>query len=186
MTEPLDVQIRKISRRLNQIAAQDVPRATSSALNKVAKKIRTRVVRGVAKSEKLPNKVINKKVFIRRSTVRTQRAVMTVYRGDVSVIRLIRSATIQRRMGTGTNRQGITVRGRKFPGAFINTTRKGAVHAFKRKGAARNPIGVVKIPINKAVDRVAPKVAERVHRSDFLTETRRELTFRLQRRLGSI
>lgn len=182
--EPIEVQVARLSKKLLAISAKDVPASTSSALTKTARKVKTRVVRGVAKSEKLPNKVISKKVFTRPSTVRTQKSRITIYQKDVSVVSLLSRATISKKMGTGTNRRGVTVRGRNFPGAFINPGSGGKVQVFSRLGRKRKPLRAEKITISDSINRIAPVVTRRVYQKEFLPEVKRELKFRLDRKLA--
>jgi len=178
----MEVQVAKLSKKLVAIAAKDVAASTSSALTKIARKVKTRIVRGVAKSENLPNKVINKKIFVKGSTITKQKSKLTIYRDDISVVSLLSRTTIANKMGTGTNRRGVTVRGRQFQGAFIQRA-LGATQVFRREGRLRNPIEKVTIPIDDAVDRIAPVVTRRIYQKDFLPEVKRELTFRLNKRL---
>lgn len=178
----LEVQVARLSKKLLAISARDVPASTSSALTKIARKVRTRIVRGVSKAERLPAKVVRKKVYTKPSTLKSQKSIITVYRDDISVVSLLTPATIAKKMGTGTNRKGVTVRGRTFQGAFIQTASR-AVQVFKRDGRAKYPIDKQTIPIDEAVDKIAPRVTRRVYQKEFLPEVKRELKFRLDKRL---
>tara|TARA_R100000951_G_C2633845_1_gene178603 strand:- start:472 stop:1032 length:561 start_codon:yes stop_codon:yes gene_type:complete len=181
--EPMEVQVARLSKKLLKISAKDVPASTSSALTKTARKVKTRLVSGVARSERLPAKVVRKKVYVKGSTIKKQKSKITVYRDDVSVASLLTKATISKKMGTGTNRRGVTVRGRNFPGAFIQRA-FGSTQVFAREGRARNPIEKQVVVIKDAVDKIAPIVTRRVYQKEFLPEVKRELKFRLERTLA--
>lgn len=186
MADSIERQIYVLTQRLKKVAEKDVPLAASSALNKAAKRIDTRVVRGVAKSENIPNKLVRKKVFIRRSRPATQKARVRIYRTDISVISLISKGTVEAKMGTGTSKAGVTARGRRYPGAFINRQSGRSPQVFKRDSSTRYPIRAIKIPIRKTVERITPVVAGRVMRNNYPEIYRQELNFRLSKRLGRI
>lgn len=186
MADSLERQVFKLTQRLKKIAEQDVAQAASSALNKSAKRVETRIVSGVAKAENIPNKHIRKRVYIRKSSLRTQKAIVKLYRGDVPVISLLSKGVIANKMGTGTSRTGVTARGRKFPGAFIQTPGSGSPQVFRRQSAARYPLEAIKIPISKTINAIALPIAQRVMANDYQEIYRQELNYRLQKRLGKL
>lgn len=172
MPESLDKQAARLAKKLRAIGRQEVPRAGSAALNKSAKRIKTRVVRGVSKETKVVQKHIRKKVFIKRSTPRTQKAEFRVYRRDIAAIGL----------NPRTSRKGVRVAGKLHSGAFINTLRKtGQRHVLKRKGVKRYPVEIIKIPISESVDKISRKVAVRVMRQDYPKLLQHELVYRLDK-----
>ncbi|WP_086932200.1 phage tail protein [Agarilytica rhodophyticola] len=185
MNNRLQRDIDARTRRLNQLARNQVPRAMSSALNKSVKRLQTQVVRSVSKSKKLPAKVVRKKTFISRATPRKTRARLYSYPRKVAVISLLKTATILKNVRRGTNRKGVRAAGRQFDGAFINVHRKsGKFQVFKREGKKRYPIDVVGIEIKDRFSRAQDILSKRIMKRDYPRLLSQELNFRIERANG--
>lgn len=180
MADSLEKQIKKLEGKLKKISKIEIPRAGSSAINKTLAKAKTRVIRGVSKSLKLPQKPIRKRVFVGRSSVKTQKGRLAHYRSAVPVVSLLTPGQIAKAPPRGTNRKGVKAAGRQFDGAFVNRVKNG-FQVMQRKGQARYPITVLKIPIQKVVDDVTPKVVARVAKSEMPRIYKQDLKFRLQK-----
>lgn len=129
--------------------------------------------------------LIRKRVYQRKSTVRTQRARITAYRGGVPYAALRARQT----------KAGVRAGKRLLQGAFIAPVQKpkgGRKNlVFRRNGAKRrtikgNYIGQKRQPIkeqflaiNDRVDEITPKVAARVMKSDLAIILARDLKYRL-------
>jgi hypothetical protein len=182
LADNLDQQIKSLIKKLNTIGTRDVPLANASALNKVSALGRTRVVRGISKQEKIPQKAVRRRAVIRRASRREQVARIIFYTRDVSVASFMRAATLQNAAPRGTNKKGVRAAGRQFNHAFVNKTKKGQYQVFRRVGKSRTPLEVVKIPIRKAAEKVVPVVTRRVMASDYRRLLLHELNWRLTRR----
>ena len=88
----VDAQIRLLEGKLSAIKSIEVPSASSSTLNKVSSRIKSRVVKGVSKETKIKAKIIRNRVYISRSTVKKQRAKLNVYIRDVAAISLVKKS----------------------------------------------------------------------------------------------
>lgn len=181
MAEDMAKQIRRLERKLQRYRTVEVARASSSAINRVTKMVRTEVVRKVSKGEKLPAKAVRRKTFIKRSTAKSQRATFTAYTTDVSVAGLMRPSTLKSKAGRGTSRKGVRAAGRTFPGAFINPGANGRLMVYQRKGKARHPIQVVKISIREPVRRAVPSISQRLMRTDYRRLYANDLKFRVSK-----
>lgn len=185
MADSLARQVAVLTKKLKAVSEQDVKRAANTALNKSAKRINTRVASAVAKAEKIPVKLIKQKSFVRPSKISTGSAVYKIYRTSIPVVSLLSKGVIQKRMGTGTNKTGVTARGRKFKSAFINRSAGKAPQVYQRQGVARYPLITQKINIKDSIDRIAPQVARSIMKNDYQDILRQELNYRLQKRLGN-
>ncbi len=182
MAEDLRKQVKRLEIKLIKIGKNEVPKAASSALNSVAKKSRTRIASVVAKSKKIKVGLVRKKIFIRRSNPKSQRALITAYAQDIPAVSVLTSRTLLAKARRGTNRKGVRVAGKQIDGAFINVVRRsGRFHVLKRSGKSRYPIDVVKIPIANTVKRHSSKIVRAVHSRDFRRIYARELNFRLNK-----
>ncbi|MEJ2445142.1 MAG: phage tail protein [Exilibacterium sp.] len=178
--QTLDSQIDRLNRYLKSLHHKAVPAAYASAMNKSLARIRTRLVRGVSKREKIPAKHIRKRVFIRRATARTLRGRLSIYVEDIPVISLLRDQTPT----TGRKRR-IRAAGRVYHNAFIRRPQKskgrGKPHVFQRQSTARYPIAIQKIAIDKPVKAVTPVVIRRVMRHVHPRLLRHELRYRIDK-----
>ncbi len=176
----IENDIKRLAKKLNKISTVEVPRAAARALNRSATTVRKLTVQDVSRGLKLPAKEIRKRAFFSRANAKKQRAKITAYARDVSVISLLRGPTIDRFMGTGTNRKGVRARGRQFDAAFINQYR-GRAQVFRRLSNKSHPIEVVKIPINNPLARSLKLRSRRVMQTDFRRIFKNELQFRLKK-----
>jgi hypothetical protein len=176
------MQIKALEKKLKAIAQKEIPIAVSTALNKVAKPLTGSVAKKVATDENLPVGVVRKRVVHHRATVnRTVTYIKSFARG-INAARLISNSTLIKRMGTGTNKRGVTVRGRQFTGAFINRVqRNGNVFVMQRRGRERYPVDVIRIPIDEALLRVQLPMAQDRFRTTFEKFYVHELDYRLKK-----
>ena len=182
MGQSLDQQIRLLQKKLNKVSDIEVPRANAKALNNSARRIQTRVVIGVSKQEKIKQKHIRKRVFIKRATARKQIARFRVYRRDMTAFSLLNKNVAIKHAPRGTNRRGVRAAGRQFDHAFINRIRRNQRYqVFRRLGKPRMPIEVITISIAKTVDSVTARVSHRVMKNDYQGLVKHELQFRLKK-----
>ena len=123
----------------------------------------------------MPQKHIRKRFVINRSKPSKPRSKIIAYEQGVSV------ASIARTPASGKRGRAA---GKLYGSAFFNSAPQGGVLAYQRKGRARNPIEVVKVDIKDSVDRVLPKVSQRVMSKEFPLLVRRELIYRINKRVS--
>ena len=182
MADKMAQQIMRRAKKLRAIASIEVPRAAAKALNDTIKIVRTQVVRGVAKKAKIPNKHIRKKVFISRATARNQRSKLHAYAQPVSAVSVMRSATLIKNVRRGTNRRGVRVAGRQFNRAFINVHgASGRFQVYRRKGAEKYPLEVIKIPIQQAAEAEIKKYGGKAMQKNLRKKLLHELRFRTKK-----
>lgn len=170
--------IKKLSKTLYKISEVEGPRAVSSALNKTGAKIRTRVIRDVAKEAKVPQKIIRKKAYFNRSTAKKQRATLSLYRSGVPLISIAGGKNAIQSPAPGW----ISVKGFFVERGFVNRVRRtGKRQIFQRKGKSRHPIDVVKINIYPMVDKYTPIHTERLMRGEFPTLLKKDLQYRISK-----
>jgi hypothetical protein len=183
--------VAEFQRKLKRIGGTEMRRAASSALNKTGALARTRIIKGVASTEKVPVGQVRKRVYLARSTAKTLKIVQIGYARPISLVTLIRSPSPdqgQRRKRT------LKVNKKSYPNAFVRTGSNGKTHVFERngkrgrKGKGRwakyknlEKIDKVGIEIQKTVENVLPKVQIRVYNSEFHRLFAHEYNFRLSR-----
>lgn len=183
MAESLAMQIKRLEKKLKAIAEKEVPRAVVTALNKVTKPLANSIAKDVAAQAKLPAKLVRKQVVFNKATFNRRASYIKSFTRGINVIRLLPQSSIEKNMGTGTNRTGVTVRGHSFKGAFINRTRRsGNAFVFERRFKnQRYPIDVKRIPIDEALLKTQPRMARDKFRDQFNKYYAHELQFRLSK-----
>ncbi len=182
-------QIQQLEHKLNQIAKIEVPKASSSALNKVSAKIKTRVISGVSKQTKVQAKLIRKRVYIKRSIVRTQKARISVYAKDISAISLLKNTKLGplKRQIAGKRIKGVWIadgsknKGKYNKGHGFSQTSLKHKQVLKRTTKGRYPVEVVKIPIFKVAENVSKKVINRMFFPEFQRLYANDLRYRLSK-----
>ena len=168
----IEKDVKRYAARLNSYKNRDVRQAAATALNKTAAKAKTRTIRGVSKSAKLPAKMIRPKVYITKAKVGRIRAALKVYRDDA----ILSSKYLKLKQSARKKKGGGVRVGKRFiKGAFIVKDK----FVFKRKGAARLPIEIQRVPLSKIMDSVAITASKRVIKRDFKRLMLHELKFRL-------
>ena len=166
----LEKDIEQLTKKLISVSSVQVPRATSAAINKTTAKAKTRIIRGVAKKKNLPQKIIRKKLFVKRSTAKKQRSRLTSYRNAVSVMSL----------KAKQNKKGVRAQGgRLYAGAFIAKGAGGNLRVFKRESGSRYPIKHQVVTIKNTVDSIMPTVIKRVVKQDYERLLKHELDYRI-------
>lgn len=183
VADPLKKQIQQLERKLKAIAEKEVPRAAVTALNKTARPVVGAVAKAVAQKEKLPASIVRKRVVFRKATFNARSAFVKSFTRGINAIRLLSDATIAKRMGTGTNKMGVTVRGRQLPGAFINRVRRnGNAFVFERRFKnKRYPLDVKRIPIDEALLALQLPIARGRFNDNFHKFYLHELQYRLSK-----
>lgn len=183
--------INKFQNKLKRIGGIEMRRAASSALNKTGSLARTRIIKGVASSVKVPVSQVRKRVYLSRSNVRTLKIVQIGYAKPISLVALIRNPSPD----TGRRRRrALRVNKKTYPEAFIRTGKNGKVHVFERNGKKGRQgkgrwakyknldrIDKVGIEIQPTVEKVLPKVQRRVYQSDFRRIFAHEYNYRLSK-----
>ncbi len=175
MANDIQSQVRDVNRNLRK-TKQLIRAGASSALNKVAVRSKSRVVKLVSSDVKVQQKHVRKRVYIKRSNSKSLTAKLTTYRRDIPVISL---GPAQTRLTK--NKSTLKVGSKSYPGAFINRTRFGSWQVMKRKTKKRYPLEVLKIPISKSVDRHASKTVRRQMIKEYPRISQHEIDFRLKK-----
>jgi len=168
----IDKDIKRYASRLSSYKNRDVRQAAATALSKTTAKAKTRSIRGIAKSTKLPVNIIRRKIYVKRAKVSRLRAALKAYRTPVSLMRLRPKQTSRRRRNGGVRAGKHFVRG-----AFIVNGKQ----VFKRIGKGRLPIEVQRIKIEKVVEEVSITVCKRVMKQEFKRIMLHELKYRLSK-----
>ena len=191
MADNFNAQLRAVNRRLKQ-STHPVKAGASSALNKTASRIKSRVVKAVSGDVRVTQKHIRKRVYIRKSTAKTMMAKVTAYRRDIPVISMGIANTRLTRKGSV-----VRIDGKSYAGAFIadgsagygryirgrgyqNTTLK-SFQVLRRTGNSRYPIEVVKVIISPSVDRHTPKIAREQMQTEYPRIAQHEIDYRMQK-----
>lgn len=182
MNQPMQQQVKRLERRLKLYAEKEVPRATARVLNRGTKAVASKVTKTVAAEVKVKSSILKKQVFSGRATRGSLRSYVKSYLRPISAARLISASRLQKAAPRGTNRKGVRVAGLQFDHAFIN--KGGKSNQYKvlvRKGAARYPLRMVTIAIDRSVNAHQLPISERFMRDDFVRQYKRELEFRLSK-----
>lgn len=176
-------QIKQLEKKLKQYSEKEVPRAVVVALNKVTKPLVGIIAKGVSEKEKVPAKLIRKQVVFNKATFNRRSTYIKSFARGINAIRLLSPASIQRNMGRGTSKAGVTVKGRLFAGAFINRTRRsGNAFVFDRRfNNKRNPIDVKRISIDEALLEIQPRMARDRFAEKFNSFYVHELQYRISK-----
>lgn len=170
MASAIDASIKSLERKLDKIGRVETDRAYSSAVNKISTRVRSQVTKAVAGDVNLTQKVVRRKIFIRRSRARTGKAAIYFYTRPINAISTNYRIT----------RKGYKVAGRVYPRTFF-ARGKGPTHQiFQRQGIARYPIEPVKIEIQDSVNRFAVPITDRLMKTDFPDILKREFNARIR------
>lgn len=170
MTNDLDLAVKRLEKKLSKISKVETDRAYSAAVNKVAARIKTRVVRAVAGDTKIAQKVVRRRIYLRRSRAKTGKAVITFYGKPVNAIDTNYSLL----------KRGYKVAGTLYPRTFFAKGKGPRHQIFQRKGAARYPIAPVRIPISDEVERYAVPITAQLMKTEFPDLLRHELGVRIR------
>jgi len=205
MGRAFDQEVARLDAALAGIARQDVPRGVASALNKTGGVVKTRTIRGVAKKERIQQKLIRRQVYVKRATAKRQVATVRAYTRGINMIHLKprdsgRGGWSKRR-GKGVRARG----GHHFPEAFIAKGKNGKPQVFERTGkitrrqktaagfrrhgagaagggAKYHHVDVIRLPIRRAIESIAPVAAAREMKSNFEKRLAHEIDWRLKKR----
>ncbi len=183
MADSMAMQIKRLEKKLKAIAEKEIPKAVTVALNKVAKPLTGTVAKAVAQKENLPVKLLRPRVIHHKATFNRSVTYIKSFARGINAVRLLTNASIEKNMGRGTGKRGVTVRGRQMPGAFINRVRRnGNVFIFERRYPTRRyPIDVKRIPIDEALLSVQLPLARDRFKATFEKFYVHELNYRLSK-----
>lgn len=200
MTDSLDRDIKKLARKLSDISKSAIPKADAAALKKTAARIKTRVVKDVARETQIQQKHIRKRVYSRvKITKDFRQGTITAYRRDIPAISLgvatslVKSVKGQRLISqSGRDRKGrftkrefagntsIKVGKNTYQNAFINQTR-GSWQIMRRLTSKAYPIEIIKVKIAPAVDRCLPGYSREMMKGKYPDLLKHELEWRLKK-----
>lgn len=167
----LQDDVARLNRKLNEIGRQKVPRASVTAINKVARKISNRAMKAVAKDVGVPLKTVRGRVTIERAKNKLPVARLRVLRSDMPAIRLLENRSNRIWVGRG----GIVIGKYAISRGFRQRLRNGRDHILQRDGRALYPIDVTKIPVGDMITREFTKAT-----SNYSTEIKQELVNQLR------
>jgi len=184
----MDKEAAVLDAQFAALGRKQMPRATASALNKTAALARTRTIRGVSKQAGIQQKLIRKRVYVRKAKPKEQRASVRAYIRGVSLIRM--KPRDSGRGGWRTRRgDGVKARGgHHYSDAFIAKSPKGHLQVFernlkvsRRNGRKYHHVDVVRVPISREVEAIAPRVVGRLMRNRFPGLLQHEMDWRLKK-----
>ncbi|EKO3392590.1 phage tail protein [Vibrio fluvialis] len=161
----LDSQIKSAIHRLSAVSKRAVPVATARAINKMSTMAERQTAKDVAKSENMPQKLVRQRIAaIKKSNARDLRRRVRLRRSDVPAVQLGK---------VRQTRRGVSVRQRRFNGAFLADGSKGfgkyrparhrqggrayqdtslrSQQVLQRTGKGRYPLQVVTVSIEKPI-----------------------------------
>lgn len=156
-------QTEQVLRLLSQLEDRIVPRVAVRATNFAARRARTDLGRALAKDVDVAVRAVSKRTKLRRASRTRPRAVISI---PVSPIPAGKAGALRQ------TRRGARVRGHHWPDGWVATINKGRT-AFEREGGARGPVDALNIPIEAAIDRLAPGIVETEGRRAFAAEFER-------------
>lgn len=143
----MSVEVKGLDRIIanaQQLAQKRLPRATATAINRIAKQAMRKSTRSVAKEVKVPTKLVRSRARLRqKATVRKLMAQISVNRGNLPLYRLVSDANRPVRVRKGQIRIGQ----HSVQRGFIQRLKNGRTQVMQRKGRERYPIDVEKIPL---------------------------------------
>lgn len=171
-------------RNLRIIVDKVTPVATSQAINRIAVRAISRSVKQVSQEAKIPQKIIRKRVRLKRASSKqgTAKARITVNRGNLPAIALgTARVQLSRRKGIERRHGSVLKVGKfKFDNAFIQQLNNGRWHVLQRVGKSRYPIEVVKIPLAKPLTEAFEEHVIHVRDTDIDKEMRYALNNQLR------
>ncbi|MCI7718717.1 putative tail component of prophage [[Pasteurella] aerogenes] len=139
----IERDLANLKRNFDQLSQQKVPRAAVNAINQVARKIGNSAIKTVANDVGVPIKTIKGRLHTERAKGKLPRVIMRVNRLNMPAIRLLEKRSTRIWEGRG----GIVVGKYAIQRGFKQRLSNGRTHIMQRKGGARYPIDVVKIPL---------------------------------------
>lgn len=195
-------ELRELSKRLKKTSGVELRRAQARVLNSLVRKIRSRVIREVARELKIRNKDLSKmggnKKWDRISMVRaatSQRYLFAELKAIGTGIPLIDLKHTQ-------TRRGVRTRAKTVDGAFIATPtatpvrddagryRKsenrfhGDTQVFKRLTDDRYPLRVVRLAVRKALSKHLNSSAGLILKQEAALMMKKELEYRIAKQAG--
>ena len=183
--------INQFQNKLKRIGGTELRRAASSALNKTGALAKTRIIKGVGASTKIPSSLVRKRVFLSRASAKKMTIVQIGYSKPIQLVDLIRNPKAD--IGQRRKRR-LRVNKKVYPNAFIRELQSGKILAMERTGKMGRQgkgrwakyknlekIDSVTIPIHRKVAEILPKVNERVYRQHFRRLFAHEYNFRLSK-----
>lgn len=157
---------------LNSISKTAVPRASSQAVNRVAARAIGKSVRIVAAETKVPRKLVNQRVKLKKASVNKPRAIIRINRGNLPAIKLgVASVRLSRRKRDKQGANSVLRIGPfSFPGGFIQQLKNGRWHVLRRTTKSRFPIEVVSIPLTTPLTKAFREETNRLTQSDMPKE----------------
>ena len=188
MANNLNSQVRAVNRQMKR-SKRAVKVGASSALNKTADRIKSRVVKAVSTEENIQQKHIRKRVYISKSNPKKMRARVTAYQGDIPVISL---GAKELKRG-----KGVSAPKRRYPNAFIadgskgygkyqgkgryGSTKLARGHVLVRTSKSRYPLEVVKVEIRDSVKKHSPQIARKQMNDEYPRIAKHEIDYRLKK-----
>ncbi len=164
----------RLIRSMGQIPRFIVPRAINAAINKTSSKVRTIVIREVAKETGLKQKEVRQFVSLRKSNLRTFTGII---RSIGRTLNLIRFNARQTKVGVSAKAWGVT---RVYRGAFIANQGRTVFIRISRKRVPIRPLHGPSIPRTIINQKIYP-AQDKVVRAEHPKNLRREFEFRIQK-----
>ncbi len=169
----IDDNIKEVTRSLDYYQKRVVPEATAASINKGAAKARTQIARSLSAIFQLPQKIIRRRMRVRRANKRTLKGRLWAGLGAVKMKYLRPRQT----------KTGVTAGKHRAAHAFIAPVGS-TTNVFKRKGRARLPLVTQKVVLGDKADQLIRRITKQVIRTFFPKELRRQIEWRANKLAG--
>ncbi len=176
-----DQQINKAVNLLSMINDRAVPAAAAMAANKTAAKVRTTGTRVTAKTVKLPQSVIRKRIDLVKATAATPAAFVRVSRYNISAnsIPTVKKKLLKKQDGT-RSAKSITVAGKRYKNVFAHKGKtSGKTVVYHRLGKRQYPIEHISVSVSTAMTGAFRRAAKDHLKATMPTEFNRALNYQL-------
>jgi len=175
----VEVDTKEVEQMLWRINQDVVPRATVSALNKTARKLKTLGIRETADATGVtPQTLIRERYRVGSARLARPEATIRVLLRAVPAIRL--GSTKKDAIGARQGERGVTAGNRSYPSAWImESSRGGGPQVFHRLGRERFPVGVHKVVIAETARAINDRLVTSNSRELFNGYVTHELKWRL-------
>jgi Prophage minor tail protein Z (GPZ) len=182
---------------LDSLEKNIVSKSSARAINRVSDISKSRTTKEIAAKLNVKQKLVRRRLYIKRANSRKLQSLITFYVNDIPVISLgeksargsnniITGKVLSKRTGRRRSQlPGVKIGGRFFHNAFINTVRSsGKPHILRRKGKPRTPIEVVTLPLRKASAGVLIRNVNKAVEQHLSNEFEKDFNHRLNKALN--
>ncbi|SEG14728.1 phage tail protein [Marinobacterium lutimaris] len=179
---PIDVQVAQLIGRLSVIKDREIPQAQASALNRTLAVGRTLVSRAIAQQLKLPQRRVNRRLYIRRANNRELSGNLRVYHKGLPAIELpsVRDKGKYLQGRRGKVGSGVSARGGyRYPKGWIGKAPNGREQVFMR--GADGGVIVPRIDLKPTAEKLTASTLESEFKRNYGPRLRADLQYRINK-----